>query len=195
MAIYLVAAPYVPDVAVATYAPWDGGPVAPERAVRALHGVTLAEAAPERTESLLIRTLGLRQTGEAAGMARYDAGAGGASRQVEVARVDATRGSVAVGTVHHIAWRTPDDPTQGDWRRTLLERGYNVTPVMDRTYFHSIYFREPGGVLFEIATDAPGFAVDEPPEALGRALRLPPWLEQHRALIEQSLPPVRLPGA
>ena len=82
---------------------------------------------------------------------------------------------LGAGTVHHIAWRTPTDATQLEWRRTLVSRGYNVSPVMDRQYFRSIYFREPGGVLFEVATMQPGFTIDEPLGELGRGLKLPPW--------------------
>jgi glyoxalase family protein len=94
--------------------------------------------------------------------------------------------------VHHIAWRTADDADQQLWRQELLQGGYNVTPVMDRNYFRSIYFREPGGVLFEIATDPPGFTADEPLEELGSHLKLPPWLEKRRDLIEKTLPPLRV---
>ena len=93
-----------------------------------------------------------------------------------------------------MAFRTPGDAVQGDWRRELTRRGFNASPVMDRTYFHSIYFREPGGVLFEIATDAPGFTADEPADRLGTRLMLPPQYEPHRAVIERAVPPVRLPG-
>jgi glyoxalase family protein len=97
---------------------------------------------------------------------------------------------VAVGTIHHIAFRTPDDVQQHEWLAEVGQLGYNVSPVMDRIYFHSIYYREPGGVLFEIATDSPGFAVDEPVEKLGEALKLPPWLEALRPQIETALPPL-----
>jgi glyoxalase family protein len=99
----------------------------------------------------------------------------------------------AVGTVHHVAWRAPDEETQKAWREEIEARGFNVTPVLDRKYFRSIYFREPGGVLFEIATDAPGFPVDEPASELGETLKLPPWLDERRADIEASLPPLRPP--
>ncbi len=106
---------------------------------------------------------------------------------------DGASGQTAVGTTHHVAWRAPDDETEEAWRGEAEARGLDVTPVLDRQYFHSIYFREPGGVLFEIATDPPGFAVDEDPDHLGETLKLPPWLERHRDRIEASLPPVRLP--
>ena len=100
---------------------------------------------------------------------------------------------MAVGTVHHIAWRTANDEQQRAWREELARLGYNVTPVIDRKYFHSIYYREPGGILFEIATDPPGFTVDEAPEELGSRLQLPPWLEPSRKELLAILPPLRLP--
>jgi len=102
-------------------------------------------------------------------------------------------GRMGAGTVHHIAFRAPSDSAQLEWRELLSRVPLNVTPVLDRTYFHSIYFREPGGVLFEIATDPPGFTFDEPVEHLGEALKLPPWLEERRANIEQVLVPIELP--
>jgi glyoxalase family protein len=110
-----------------------------------------------------------------------------------VADAHAPQGLVAAGTVHHIAWRAPDDPTQARWRGEIVESGVQVTDIIDRQYFHSIYFREPGGVLFEIATDPPGFTKDEPLLELGRALKLPPWLEPRREQIRQSLPELKLP--
>jgi glyoxalase family protein len=106
---------------------------------------------------------------------------------------DPFRGEVSVGTVHHIAWRTPDDYQQKTWRESLVKLGLNVTPVIDRKYFDSIYFREPGGVLFEIATEPPGFTVDEPVEQLGMQLQLPLRLEPRRKELEGTLPPVRIP--
>jgi glyoxalase family protein len=98
-----------------------------------------------------------------------------------------------VGTVHHVAFRVPDDETQLALREEVAALGYNVTPVLDRNYFRSIYFREPGGVLFEIATDPPGFAADEEVEHLGENLKLPPWLEPQREQLEEALPPLRVP--
>ena len=104
------------------------------------------------------------------------------------------QGRVLVGTVHHIAWRTADDEEQLRWLTELCRLNYGVSPVMDRKYFHSIYYREPGGILFEIATDPPGFSVDEALEELGSKLVLPPWLEPERAKLETLLPPLRLPA-
>src|SRR5438034_713596 len=102
-------------------------------------------------------------------------------------------GRVAAGSVHHIAFRAKDKHEQLQWREHLVDLGYNVTPVIDRTYFHSIYFREPGGVLFEIATEPPVFTLDEKLEELGTHLRLPPWMESARSQIEKILPPIQVP--
>jgi glyoxalase family protein len=104
------------------------------------------------------------------------------------------RGSMGVGTVHHVAFRVPDEETQLALREEVSALGYNVTPVLDRNYFRSIYFREPGGVLFEIATDPPGFTVDEEESELGTHLKLPPWLETRRDRLEEVLPPLRVPA-
>ncbi|HEU5246024.1 MAG TPA: VOC family protein, partial [Candidatus Udaeobacter sp.] len=106
---------------------------------------------------------------------------------------DSGVGRVAAGSVHHIAFRAKDNAEQLQWREHLVELGYNVTPVIDRIYFHSIYFREPGGVLFEIATEPPGFTFDEKLEELGTGLRLPPWLESARLQIEKILPAIQVP--
>jgi glyoxalase family protein len=100
---------------------------------------------------------------------------------------------MGAGVVHHVAFRTKDDAQQAVWHKTLATERLNVSPVMDRTYFHSIYYREPGGVLFEIATDGPGFTADQTAAELGKKLMLPPWLESHRAEIERVVPPVHLP--
>ena len=100
-----------------------------------------------------------------------------------------------MGTVHHIAFRTPDDDQQKTWREEIIRAGLNPTPVIDREYFHSVYFREPGGVLFEIATDPPGFTLDEPEDKLGTSLKLPPWLESSRKHIEKALPEIELFGS
>ncbi|HET9014213.1 MAG TPA: ring-cleaving dioxygenase [Thermomicrobiaceae bacterium] len=175
---------------------WQDGPVPPEHAVRGFHGVTIWEAALERTAAVLGDLLGFRALGEEEGRVRFQVGDGPARALVDVVVLaSAPRGAEGVGTVHHIAWRTRDDASQLAWQARVADRGLDVTPVRDREYFRSIYFREPGGVLFEIATDPPGFGVDEPPEALGTGLRLPPWLEPRRAALEQSLPPLRLPAA
>ena len=177
-------------------APWRDGPVPVAHAIRGFHGVTLLEERPEETARLLTDTLGFRASGESEGRRRFAAGRGGPGAFVDVvAGPGSPRGIVAVGTVHHVAWRTSSDAEQEEWRKKLAALSYNVTPIIDRKYFRSIYFREPGGVLFEIATDAPGFAVDESPELLGASLVLPPWLEPRRGELTAALPPIRLPAA
>ena len=173
---------------------WTQGPVPKEHAIRGFHSVTLLEEVLERTETVLVDTLGFRQVGEEEDRIRYEAGQGGPGTIVDIlSRPKAPRGFVRVGTVHHAAFRASDDAHQRDLRQEIVKADLNVTPVIDRNYFHSIYFREQGGVLFEVATDQPGFAIDEAPEHLGTKLALPPWLEASRAEIEKNLPPVDLP--
>jgi glyoxalase family protein len=138
--------------------------------------------------------MGFKLAGQENDRFRYTVGSGDAGTIVDLrCAPEEPRGSVLVGTVHHIAWRVANDDEQLDWLGEISRLGYNASNVMDRKYFHSIYFREPGGILFEIATDAPGFAVDEPIEELGKKLLLPPWLEPRRAQLEAVLPPLRLP--
>jgi glyoxalase family protein len=173
---------------------WDRGPVPTEHAIRGFHRVTLSEDGYERTASLLTDTLSFRQIGREGNRFRYAAANGAPSTMVDlVCAPEARPGRVAVGTVHHVAWRTPTDAEQVQWRDILDRLEYDVTPIIDRQYFHSIYFREPGGVLFEIATDPPGFATDETVDRLGSSLKLPPWLEQARPELQRLLPPIELP--
>ncbi|HVL98000.1 MAG TPA: ring-cleaving dioxygenase [Egibacteraceae bacterium] len=173
--------------------PWEASTVPGVHQIRGFHSVTLTERRPDATVAMLTGMLGFSLVEEDGDRLRFAVGEGGPGRQVDVV-VDrqAPEGLVAAGTVHHIAWRAPDDDTQVRWRSELVEEGVKVTPVIDRQYFHSIYFREPGGVLLEIATDAPGFDVDEPLLELGRRLRLPPWLEPSREDIERALPALKL---
>ncbi|HWR54318.1 MAG TPA: ring-cleaving dioxygenase [Bryobacteraceae bacterium] len=172
---------------------WEHGPVPIDFALRGFHHVTLSEDGYESTAKLLTETLGFRLVDTKNNQFRYAVASGGTGTTVDVRCLpDGRSGRVSVGTVHHVAWRTPTDEQQLLWRSAL--RSYNVTPVIDRKYFHSIYFREPGGVLFEIATDPPGFTVDEPVNELGSHLLLPPWLEPSRAELEEVLPKVHLPG-
>ncbi len=171
---------------------WKEGPVPREHAVRGLYSVTLTEERLDETASLLTGTLGFRKIGDDHNRVRYEVGDGGPGGFVDVvSSPDTARGFVSVGTVHHVAWRTRDDEQQKAWREEIVKNGLHVTPIIDRKYFHSIYFREPGGVLFEIATDNPGFTVDESREKLGSRLVLPPWLEPERAKIVKALPKVR----
>lgn len=175
---------------------WGHGPIPQEDAIRGFFCVTLTEEGYERTASLLTKTMGFRLIKDDGNRFRYELGEGGPGATVDIlCQPDAPTGEMGVGVVHHVAWRTPDDGEQKQWRQELVNAGLNVTPVIDRKYFHSIYFREPGGVLFEIATDQPGFAVDEKQEELGTRLMLPPWLEPLRAQLYRTLPPVKLPKA
>lgn len=167
---------------------WNGSSVPLEHAVRGFHSVTLSEQGYERTAKLLV-TMGFRKVAEEGNPFRFEVGEGGAGARADVLCVaDAPHGRLGAGTVHHVAWRAVDDEDQKSWRERLVPHDLDVTPVMDRSYFHSIYFREPGGVLFELATDPPGFAIDEPVESLGESLKLPMWLERHRSEIEKALP-------
>ncbi len=173
---------------------WNRGSIPQEHAIRGFFGVTLSEEGYERTASLLTETMGFRLVKEDGDRFRYEVGKGGPGAMVDVlCQPDTPAGQVSVGTVHHVAWRTPNDEQQKEWREELVKARLNVTPVIDRKYFHSIYFREPGGVLFEIATDPPGFTVDERLEELGTRLMLPPRLEPLRAHLDRALPRVRLP--
>jgi glyoxalase family protein len=161
-------------------------------------GVTLWLADPAPTAHLLIEHFGYSEVGEEpskrGSRLRLAAPGGARGAQIDLKRDDApSLGRQGAGTIHHVAFRARDDDEQRGWRERLLTAGYDVTPVIDRQYFNAIYFREPGGVLFEIATDPPGFAVDEPVETLGRALKLPTRFEPMRERIERSLPPIKLP--
>ncbi|PYU24548.1 MAG: ring-cleaving dioxygenase [Acidobacteria bacterium] len=171
---------------------WKEASVSAQHALRGFYSVTLCEQGYESTVEVL-ETMGFRKVGEQGNRFRFDVGEGGTGAWVDIlCASEASYGRVAVGIVHHVAWRVVDDNSQQSWRKRLVNRHLNVTPVIDRCYFHSIYFREPGGVLFELATDPPGFAIDEPMEKLGEALKLPSWLEPSRKRIEQVLPPIQL---
>jgi glyoxalase family protein len=172
---------------------WDGaGRVPAEHAVRGLHSVTMSEAALEPTQRMLADLLNMRPGEDDGGRTRFSMSeTEGAVVDVIAERAD--RGLQAGGTVHHIAFRARDGATQKRWREELVEAGVSVTEIIDRQYFTSIYFHEPGGVLLEIATDQPGFTVDEPLLELGRELKLPPWLEPSREQIVAALPRLRLP--
>ena len=176
--------------------PWPDSPVAAEHAVRGFHSVSAALEGYERTARLITETFGYRLADESGNRFRFLSADDSASGRIIdlLCQPDMAMGRVAAGSVHHIAFRAKDEAEQLRWRKRLVDLGYNVTPVIDRTYFHSIYFREPGGVLFEIATDPPGFALDEKVEELGTHLRLPSWMESARTQIEEILPPIHVPG-
>jgi catechol 2,3-dioxygenase-like lactoylglutathione lyase family enzyme len=171
------------------------GPVPLEFAIRGFHSATLMQADQRKTAALLTETMGFKLVAQEGNRYRYAADSGQAANLVDVLRApDERQGRVLVGTVHHIAWRTEDDEQQLAWLRELTHLGYGVSPVMDRKYFHSIYYREPGGILFEIATDSPGFSIDESPEELGSMLMLPLWLEPECTQLARVLPPLQLRG-
>lgn len=191
----------VAHAGAADESPWGestGGPVPDDRAIRRFFGLTMVEQAYEPTAETL-DTLGFPLVGETlpgktGGENRFRFDAGRGARLDVVRHPDGSYGHIAAGTVHHVAWRVADDAEQVAWREKIAAAGLHVTPVLDRQYFHSIYFREPGGVLFEIATDPPGFALDEGVESLGTALKLPPWLEADRERIERRLPRLEVDG-
>jgi catechol 2,3-dioxygenase-like lactoylglutathione lyase family enzyme len=175
--------------------PWSAGPIPADQAIRGFHGITISEEGYENTAKLLTDIMGFKPGGNEKNRYRYHAdSADGFASTVDLLCVpDARHGTMGAGAVHHVAFRTKDDAQQAAWHKTLAAQHLNVSPVMDRVYFHSIYYREPGGVLFEIATDNPGFTADQPAAEFGKKLMLPPWLEPHRAEIERIVPPVRLP--
>jgi glyoxalase family protein len=160
-----------------------------EHGIRGFHGITIAVIDASRTQGLLNDPMGYRVIQTAGNRTRLTVADGGPGTYVDLLTDRSLpRGLPGGGTVHHVAFRTPDDDAQIAAQTTLAELGYQVSPVMDRNYFHSIYYREPEGVLFEIATDTPGFAIDEPVESLGTTLKLPEQYESQRAAIEAALP-------
>jgi glyoxalase family protein len=175
--------------------PWDSASVPAEYAIRGQHSSVLTVRDAEATIAVMTNDLGMRVLEHDGNRTRLAAGDGLPGALVDVhASTLAPEGLQAGGTVHHIAFRVPDQATQQLWRDELASRGHQVTQILDRQYFTSIYFREPGGVLFEIATDTPGFETDEPLLELGRALKLPPWLEPSREQIENAVIPIRVPA-
>lgn len=189
----LVAHPRVESHAANSHA--HASPTIPaEHAIRGLYSVQLWQDGHQQTEQLLTNVLGFTPSREQGSIYRYVSGGDGPGSILDIRVVPGLwEGQMGAGVVHHVAFRAGDDVTQQVVRDELATTGFNVTPQLDRDYFRSVYFREPGGVLFEIATDDPGFAVDEPIGTLGRALKLPPWLEPRRFEIEALLPNIHLP--
>jgi glyoxalase family protein len=169
-----------------------------EHGIHGFSGVTLCEGGFDLSAQVLEK-MGYAQSESDGNRYRFTStattaatGDGLASYIDVLVQTQLTYGRMGSGSVHHIAFRVTDDAEQLAWREALKELKLNITPVLDRTYFHSIYFREPGGVLFEIATDVPGFATDESADTLGEALKLPAWLESRRSVIENLVPPITL---
>jgi glyoxalase family protein len=176
-----------------SFTPWDGGPVAGEHQIRGLYGAHVWERDLAATTAFL-GVMGFEQLASEHGWLRF--GFKDAAGVIDVREMpDARRGAWGIGTVHHLAWRVDDEAHQLSVRTAVQSAGAHATDVIDRFWFKSVYFKEPGGVLFEIATDGPGFAIDEQRDNLGESLVLPPFLESHRAQIEQVLPALTMPAA
>lgn len=174
------------------FSPWEASTVPAERQVRGLFGAQLWERDLPTTAAFLTRILGFEAIAAENGWSRY--GVPGTDGVVDVRETpQERRGAWGVGSVHHLAWRVDDEAHQLMVRERIEAAGARPTPVIDRFWFQSVYFREPGGVLFELATDGPGFAVDEDAARLGESLVLPPWLEPARPKIEAALPPLAPP--
>ncbi|MFO7311783.1 MAG: ring-cleaving dioxygenase, partial [Bacillota bacterium] len=169
---------------------WSFGGVPTDKAIKGFGGAVLYSLAPEQTLHVLENLLGLERVGASEdGQYVRLRGQADLGQIIDIRREPVPAGSGGAGTVHHIAWRAGSLPEQEGWRQRVSSAGFDVTPIVDRKYFTSIYFRERGGILFEIATDGPGFTVDEPVEALGQKLMLPAWLEPYREHIAANLQP------
>jgi glyoxalase family protein len=178
------------------FTPWDQSPVPAERQIIGLESARLRERDLGETVSFLTGVMGFTALGSEDGWHRYGVVGGGSGAYVDVhAAPESRRGAWGVGSIHHLAWRVDNEQHQLAVRADIEKAGRRPTPVIDRFWFQSVYFLEPGGVLFELATDGPGFSVDEDPSHLGETLVLPPWLESHRAQIEAALPVLHAPAA
>ncbi|SDC20051.1 glyoxalase family protein [Melghirimyces thermohalophilus] len=170
---------------------WSFNGVPAEKAIKGFGGGILCSAHPARTMELMESVMGMDKVEEDESFIRFRT-SGELGSVIDVMKNAPGPGRMGAGVVHHIAWSAVDGEDQVQWKQLLEREGYHPTPVQDRQYFTSIYFREAGGILFEIATDPPGFDLDEPLEALGEKLKLPPWLEPHRDKIEQVLLPIEV---
>jgi glyoxalase family protein len=167
---------------------WKFGDITPDVAIKGFGGATLLSTQPEKTAELLEKVMGLELIGSEGDFTRFRSSAD-IGNVIDLKLTAIGRGTMGVGTVHHIAWRAIDDKDQLDWQKHVSANGYSVTSVRDRNYFNAIYFREHGEILFEIATDPPGFAHDETQETMGEKLMLPEQYEPNRGQIEQGLLP------
>lgn len=170
---------------------WTFGGITPDVAVKGFAGATLYSSQPEQTAHLLESVMGLERIGEEGETIRFQSSAP-IGNVIDLKKTSGKRGRMGVGTVHHIAWRAEDDQDQLEWREYVRSNGYGVTPVRDRNYFNAIYFREHGEILFEIATDPPGFAHDESPGEMGEKLMLPEQYENMRDRIKRKLIPIEV---
>ncbi|MBM7599614.1 glyoxalase family protein [Virgibacillus halotolerans] len=170
---------------------WEFGNVTPDVAIKGFGGAILLSSQPAKTAHLLKEVMGFEKISEENGLIRFKS-YGDVGNIVDVKATPSGRGQMGVGTVHHIAFRATDDEDQLDWQQYVGSKGYGVTPVKDRNYFNAIYFREHGEILFEIATDPPGFAHDESKETMGKSLKLPEQYEKHREQLENVLNPIEV---
>lgn len=170
---------------------WTFGGIPAEHAIKGFGGAVLFSVNPKKTADALEHLLGLSKVAEDGEYVRYRS-EGDIGNVIDVPLAAVERGADGAGAVHHIAWRAKDYDQHEEWRSSVEQYGYRPTPVIDRQYFNALYFREAGGILFEIATDPPGFAKDEPADQLGGKLMLPEWYEPHRAQIEANLLPIQV---
>lgn len=170
---------------------WSFGGITSEMAIKGFGGATLLSTQPQKTAELLENTMGLEKVGQEGEFIRYRSTAD-IGNIIDLQLTPVARGNMGVGTVHHIAWRASDNEDQLEWKQYVKGHGYGVTPVKDRNYFNAIYFREHGEILFEIATDPPGFAHDESQETMGSELKLPEQYEPHREKIQKALLPFEI---
>jgi glyoxalase family protein len=176
------------------FTPWHEGPIPEAHQIRGLESARMVERDLIRTSSFLTEAMGFIHLGTENGWHRYGVGEGKSGAYVDLYESPtSSRGAWGTGSIHHLAWRVDDAAHQLEVRERVLRGGSRPTPVIDRFWFKSVYFPEPGGVLFELATDGPGFAVDEDPAHLGESLVLPPWLEPERTSIEAGLPALGAP--
>lgn len=168
---------------------WNFDGIQPEYAIKGFGGATLISALPNKTADVLENILGMECMGDKDGFLRFRSEAE-LGNIIDIKLTPSVRGLMGAGTVHHIAWRAKDEEDLLRWRSLLLGKGHYPTEVRDRNYFKAVYFHEEGGILFEIATDPPGFSVDEPEAELGKKLMLPSWLESKREELNDILPPV-----
>jgi glyoxalase family protein len=170
---------------------WSIGGVQAENAIKGFSGATLYSAQPHKTTVVLENVMGLECIGQEGDYLRFKT-EGHLGNTIDIQLNPSVRGLMGAGTVHHIAWRAQDEEDLHRWRSLLHDKGYYPTEIRDRNYFKAVYFHEEGGILFEIATDPPGFSVDEPVAELGKKLMLPSWLEAKREELEETLPPVEV---
>lgn len=170
---------------------WSFGEVTPDVAIKGFGGATLLSSQPNKTQELLENVMGLDKIGVEGEFIRFKS-TSNIGNVIDLKLTSTKHGKIGVGTVHHIAWRASNAADQKDWKKHIEQNGFQVTPVQDRNYFNAIYFREHGEILFEIATDPPGFAHDESLETMGEKLKLPEQYEPYRDKIERILLPIKL---